>query len=96
MALDLTGPAEVLRYANRYHRFLCICSGALLAAHAGLLDGRQCTTHHSHYDDLRRLASRAHVLENRIFVEDGNAYTSAGVTTGSDMGRPLAYRACGW
>lgn len=67
------------------HRLICICTGALLAAHAGLLDGRQCTTHHEHCDDLRRLAPRAHVLENRIFVEDGPAYTSAGLTAGIDL-----------
>ncbi|WP_211444266.1 GlxA family transcriptional regulator [Collimonas humicola] len=67
------------------HRLLCSCTGALLAGYAGLLDGRQCTTHHSHCDDLRRIAPRAHVLENRIFVEDRNIYTSAGVTTGIDL-----------
>ncbi|MFC5475333.1 GlxA family transcriptional regulator [Paraherbaspirillum soli] len=67
------------------HRLLCICTGALLAGYAGLLDGRRCTTHHSHCDDLRRIAPRAQVLENRIFVEDGNIYTSAGVTTGIDL-----------
>jgi transcriptional regulator GlxA family with amidase domain len=73
------------RHVTPHHRLLCICTGALLAGHAGLLDGLRCTTHHSHYDDLRRLAPRAHVLENRIFVEDGLACTSAGVTTGIDL-----------
>ncbi|MEO6920481.1 MAG: helix-turn-helix domain-containing protein [Collimonas sp.] len=67
------------------HHLLCICTGALLAGYAGLLNGRQCTTHHSHCNDLRRIAPRAHVLENRIFVEDRNVYTSAGVTTGIDL-----------
>ena len=67
------------------HRLLCSCTGALLAGYAGLLDGRQCTTHHSHCDALRSIAPRAHVLENRIFVEDRNIYTSAGVTTGIDL-----------
>lgn len=67
------------------HRLLCICTGALLAGYAGLLDGRQCTTHHSHCADLQHIAPRAHVQENRIFVEDRNIYTSAGVTTGIDL-----------
>jgi len=67
------------------HRVLCVCTGALLAGHAGLLDGRQCTTHHNHCDALRTIAPRASVLENRIFVEDGTVYTSAGVTTGMDL-----------
>lgn len=67
------------------HRLLCICTGALLAGYAGLLDDRQCTTHHNHCDALRAIAPRAHVQENRIFVEDGTVYTSAGVTTGIDL-----------
>jgi transcriptional regulator GlxA family with amidase domain len=66
-------------------RFVFICSGALLAARAGLLDHRFCTTHHSDCDQLRRLAPAAKVLENRIYVTDGNVCTSAGVTAGIDL-----------
>jgi transcriptional regulator GlxA family with amidase domain len=77
--------AWLRRSVTQEHRLLCICTGALLAGHAGLLDGRLCTTHHGHYDDLRRLAPKAQVLENRIFVEDGGTSTSAGVTTGIDL-----------
>ncbi len=84
------------RHVTAKHRLLCICTGALLAGHAGLLDGRQCTTHHSHYDDLRRLAPRAHVLENRIFVEDGRACTSAGVTTGIDLALHVVAQVAGY
>ena len=88
---DFSSPAAAVtvlwlrKHVKPTHRLLCICTGALLAGHAGLLDGRQCTTHHSHYDDLRKLAPRAQVLENRIFVEDGFTYTSAGVTAGIDL-----------
>jgi transcriptional regulator GlxA family with amidase domain len=64
---------------------LCVCTGSLLAAHAGLLTGRECTTHHEHIADLRRAEPRARVLENRIFVEDGPVTTSAGVTAGLDL-----------
>lgn len=63
----------------------CICSGALLAARAGLLAGRACTTHHACIDDLIRLAPSARVLEDRLFVEDGERLTSAGVTSGVDL-----------
>jgi transcriptional regulator GlxA family with amidase domain len=64
---------------------LCVCAGSVLAAHAGLLAGRACTTHHAHIDELRGVEPQAHVLENRIFVEDGPVYTSAGVTAGLDL-----------
>jgi transcriptional regulator GlxA family with amidase domain len=66
-------------------RVLCICSGALLAARAGLLDGRECTTHYALCDDLRRAAPRARVLENRLYVTDGSVSTSAGITAGIDL-----------
>jgi transcriptional regulator GlxA family with amidase domain len=67
------------------HTLISICSGALLAGRAGLLDGRSCTTHHSSCAELSALAPRARVLENRLYVEDGNIYSSAGVTTGVDL-----------
>ncbi len=66
-------------------RLLTICSGALLAARAGLLDGYECTTHHGSIADLKRLAPTAHVRENRLFVEDGERLTSAGITAGIDL-----------
>jgi transcriptional regulator GlxA family with amidase domain len=64
---------------------LCVCAGSVLAGHAGLLAGRTCTTHHLHIEELRAVEPRAHVLDNRIFVEDGPVYTSAGVTAGLDL-----------
>lgn len=63
----------------------CICSGALLAARAGLLAGKACTTHHVCIEDLTRLAPSARVLEDRLFVEDGERLTSAGITSGVDL-----------
>ena len=67
------------------HRLMTICSGALLAARAGLLDGYSCTTHHAECSELAALAPHAKVLENRLFVIDGERYTSAGVTAGVDL-----------
>ncbi len=77
--------AWLQRMVKSSHRVLSICSGAQLAGYAGLLDGKQCTTHHAHCDRLRQLAPRAHVLENRIFVEDGLTFSSAGATAGIDL-----------
>lgn len=74
---------------------VCICSGALLAAQAGLLDGYQCTTHHEVIERMRQQAPAAQVKENRIFVEDRNLYTSAGITAGIDLALHLINRQCG-
>lgn len=63
----------------------CICSGTLLAASAGLLDGRRCTTHHQLLDQLRELAPRAQIQENRLFTHDGDLWTSAGIASGMDL-----------
>jgi transcriptional regulator GlxA family with amidase domain len=70
---------------NETITLLCVCAGALLAAKAGLLERRECTTHHHHIDDLMRLEPSATVHANRIFVEDGRVFTSAGVTAGLDL-----------
>lgn len=99
---DFSSPAAqasvawLRRHVQPGQRLLCICTGALLAGYAGLLDGRKCTTHHSHYEDLRQLAPRAQVLENRIFVEDGAVYTSAGVTAGIDLALHVVAQIAGY
>jgi transcriptional regulator GlxA family with amidase domain len=64
---------------------MCVCAGSVVAAKAGLLAGRECTTHFAHIDELRRVEPRARVHDNRIFVEDGDVFTSAGVTAGLDL-----------
>lgn len=64
---------------------ISICSGALLAGEAGLFDGRRCTTHSDCIDALRRIAPLSDVAENRLFVEDGNRFSSAGISTGVDL-----------
>jgi len=66
-------------------RLASICSGALLAARAGLLDGFECTTHHETIAELARLAPAARIRENRLYVEDGERLTSAGITAGIDL-----------
>ncbi len=84
-----TGDAEIVAWLRETvrpgHKVVAICSGALLAGRAGLLDGRDCTTHHGCCKELAELAPDARVLENRLYVEDGERYTSAGVTSGIDL-----------
>ena len=76
-------------------RLATICSGALLAALAGLLEGYECTTHHGTVEDLKRLAPTATVRENRLFVEDGERLTSAGITAGIDLMLAIVAREAG-
>jgi transcriptional regulator GlxA family with amidase domain len=76
-------------------RLVTICAGALLAAHAGLLDGRRATTHHQHLDEMRAVAPGCDVVSNRVFVIDDFIATSAGVTTGIDLALHLVTSECG-
>ena len=72
-------------FAPSGERLVCVCAGALSAARAGLLDGRQCTTHHALCATLQAMAPKARVLENRLYVIDGPVSCSAGVTAGIDL-----------
>ncbi|WP_256096760.1 GlxA family transcriptional regulator [Pseudoalteromonas luteoviolacea] len=64
---------------------LTICSGALLAAKAGLLGKKSYTTHYQLIERMRTAFPECRVLENRIFVEDDNLISSAGISSGIDM-----------
>src|SRR4029077_2825143 len=66
-------------------RLVSICSGAFALAAAGLLDGRPATTHWRWTDELQRRHPLVEVLPNRLFVDDGDILTSAGMTTGIDL-----------
>jgi transcriptional regulator GlxA family with amidase domain len=81
--------------ADTAHRLIAICSGALLAARAGLLANRRCTTHHELLSSLRALARDAQVVNNRVFVVDGPVASSAGITAGIDLALHLIAQECG-
>ena len=72
-----------------------MCSGAFVAGEAGLLDGRPCTTHWMHADDLARRFPTAQVDRNVLFVDDGNLITSAGTAAGIDACLHLVRRELG-
>ena len=86
---------ELLLAPDTPHRVIGICSGALLAARAGLLGTRRCTTHHELLAQLRLLAPRAQVIDNRVFVVDGPLASSAGITAGIDLALHLIAEECG-
>src|SRR6266705_3914891 len=66
-------------------RLVSICSGAFALAAAGLLDGRPATAHWQQADQLQRRYPQVDVLPNRLYVDDGDILTSAGVTAGIDL-----------
>jgi len=69
----------------RAQRFGSVCNGAFILARAGLLEGKTVTTHWNDAADLARLCPSAQVEVDRLYVQDGNLYTSAGVTAGIDL-----------
>ena len=75
--------------AGRARRVATVCSGALLAAEAGLLDGRRVTTHWARADELARQFPEVDVDADPIYLRDGRIWTSAGVTAGIDLALAL-------
>ncbi len=66
-------------------RFGAVCNGVFLLAHAGLLVGREITTHWDHADRLTKLFPDSNIRPDKIFVRDGNLFTCGGVTAGIDL-----------
>jgi len=69
-----------------------VCTGAMLLAAAGLVEGRPATTHHAAHEDLR--AAGAQLVEAR-FVDDGDLLTAGGVTSGLDLALHVVERIAG-
>ena len=69
-----------------------VCTGALVFADAGLLDGRPATTHWSALELLATLGERIDVRADARFVDDGNIITAAGVSAGIDVALHLVSR----
>ncbi len=88
-----TDDAELLAWlrgmASGGRRFGSICTGALILAAAGLLEGRRATTHWAYLDRLQAAAPGCTVERDAIWVEDAGVYSSAGVTAGMDLALAL-------
>lgn len=75
-----------LKHAYQNNVQLCsICSGAFVLAHAGLLDGKRCTTHWLRTEELQQTYPKCTVETNCLFVYDKGIYTSAGIASGIDL-----------
>lgn len=77
------------RQQPRVQRMASICTGALILAEAGLLHGRRATTHWDYCEVLSRQHADVAVDPDAIYVQQGNLYTSAGVTAGMDLALAL-------
>jgi transcriptional regulator GlxA family with amidase domain len=84
------GLVDFLRHASHGTRRLgSICTGAIALAEAGLLDGRRATTHWCHAASLQRAFPKVKVEEDRIFINDGNIWTAAGMSACVDLALAL-------
>ena len=70
-------------------RATSVCTGAYVLAEAGLLDGRRATTHWGRTDDFARRYPKVKLDADRIFIRDGEVWTSAGITAGIDLALAL-------
>jgi transcriptional regulator GlxA family with amidase domain len=87
---------EFLRDSNPITRRIgSICTGAYVLAEAGLLDGRRATTHWFRARDFQRAYPKVKVEEDRIFINDGKVWTSAGMSACVDLALALVEKDLG-
>lgn len=95
---EMHNPA-VLEWINRCAEsaelMLSVCTGALMLAKAGLLNGLAATTHHASFDLLREAAPSTTIREGARFVDNGKVITSAGISAGIDMSLYVVARLLG-
>ncbi|WP_132058118.1 DJ-1/PfpI family protein [Halorussus amylolyticus] len=85
-------PAALADLHERGVELAAVCTGGMLLAEAGILDGRPAVTHASAVSDLRE--TDAEVVDARV-VDDGDVLTAGGVTSGIDLALHLVERLCG-
>lgn len=85
----------IRQQAERVELMLSVCTGALMLAMAGLLDGLEATTHHGAIDLLRNVAPRTLVHTDRRYVDNGKIVLSAGISAGIDMSLYIVSRLLG-
>ena len=84
-SLDPPFVRQIGRLASKAHRVCSVCSGALILAAAGLLDGRRAVTHWEDCDYLAAQFPAVNVEVDPIYIKDETVWTSAGITAGIDM-----------
>ncbi len=81
--------AHVPALSARARRTVAVCTGTFALAAAGLLEGRRAATHWRHADALGREFPAVKVDHDALFVQDGDVFTSAGITAGIDVALAL-------
>ncbi|MGI9553475.1 MAG: DJ-1/PfpI family protein [Thermodesulfobacteriota bacterium] len=64
---------------------LSVCTGALVLAKAGLLEGLNVTTHHQATGELEKIVTNTNIVHGERFIDNGKVVTSAGISAGIDM-----------
>jgi transcriptional regulator GlxA family with amidase domain len=77
--------AFVRSVARRGSRVASVCSGTYVLAEAGLLEGKRATTHWRQTRDFIARYPKVRLEADRIYVQDGNIWSSAGITAGIDL-----------
>jgi transcriptional regulator GlxA family with amidase domain len=92
-------PAGLLAFIRKAsqtsRRIASICTGSFILAEAGILDGKRATTHWLYARDLQARFPEVKMEEDRIFIIDGNVWTSAGMTAGIDLALAMAEKDLG-
>jgi transcriptional regulator GlxA family with amidase domain len=93
---DLLKNEEVLNWIRRIDSTtkwtVSVCSGSLLLAQTGLLNGKNCTTHWRRKEQLQKYNVK---VQNERYIQDGKFITSAGVSAGIDMALYLVSKISG-
>lgn len=87
--------AWIAERAKQVETLTSVCTGALLLGKADLLDDKRATTHWRSLEWMQGLFPKAKVESGLHFVEDGNIFTSAGISAGIDMALKVVARYCG-
>lgn len=74
---------------------MSVCTGSALLARAGILDGKRATSNKLAFDWVRSQSSAVEWVTQARWVEDGNYFTSSGVSAGMDMSLAVIARLCG-
>ncbi len=88
-------PGWIRQHYDKGAHVASICTGAFLLAETGLLDGRSATLHWGFADRFKARYPKVRLQHDRIFIDHGRLYCSAGVTAGMDLSLYLVEKFCG-